>query len=288
MLQLEGKELVTVDQVFDMVNFKVEREQLINSKGVNTGYDTIFRKKDGITLGVVSRDYQLITHERALSQVMDLLEKKRLPKIKPVRIQVTHEGSRMFAQFRLNKKSELGIPTVSNPKVGDAISPGFVITNSYDRSLKFGAESFIYRLACSNGMTVRDDIYSERKRHTKSLDLDIMVERFVENFERFEDDIVPQVAALTTQILNPVSLEKELNMVPSWIQGEAIQYLEEGEWIRMEETDDGPELEVLKDISRWDLLNSYTYVMSHSITQNPKIAMELNRKISERFLGNAA
>lgn len=284
--QLEGKELKTTDQIIDTVGFSVDREELINAKGIDTGYDTIYKRKGGATLGVVSRDYHMITHRQAITQVMDILEKKKLPKIKPLRLQTTHDGSRMYAEFILNRKSDLGIPTVSNTKVGDMISPGFMITNSYDRSLRFGTESFIYRLVCSNGMVVQDKLFSERKRHTKALNLDSMIEKFVESFENFDKQIVPQVASLTTQILKPEDLQEELNIVPSWIQGEAIEYLEKGKWIGLETTDLGiEELQVIKDITRWDLLNAFTYVMSHSITQNPKTAMELNRKISERFLG---
>lgn len=284
--QLEGKELKTTDQIIDTVGFSVDREELINAKGIDTGYDTIYKRKGGATLGVVSRDYHMITHRQAITQVMDILEKKKLPKIKPLRLQTTHDGSRMYAEFILNRKSDLGIPTVSNTKVGDMISPGFMITNSYDRSLRFGTESFIYRLVCSNGMVVQDKLFSERKRHTKALNLDSMIEKFVESFENFDKQIVPQVASLTTQILKPEDLQEELNIVPSWIQGEAIEYLEKGKWIGLETTDSGiEELQVIKDITRWDLLNAFTYVMSHSITQNPKTAMELNRKISERFLG---
>lgn len=286
--QLEGRELKTLDQIFDMINFDVRREDLINSKGHDTSFDNIYKRSNGESLGVVSRDYQLITHDQALSQVINLLEKKKLPKIKPVRVRTTHNGSRMYAEFMLNRKSDLGLSTVSDHKVGDTISPGFMITNSYDRSLKFGASSYIYRLACANGMVVQEDVFGEKKRHTKGLDLDSMIERFVESFERFDEQIVPQVAALTDQFLSPTDLEKELNAVPSWIQNEAIQYLEEGNWLQLESDEGRPQLELIKDITRWDLLNSFTYVMSHSITTNPKTAMELNRRISERFLGNAA
>jgi hypothetical protein len=283
--QLEGKDLKTIDQILDVVGFGVEREELSNAKGIDTGFDTIYKRRDGQSLGVVSRDYQMITHEQAITQVMEILEKKKLPKIKPVRVQTTHGGSRMFAQFMLNRKSDLGIPTISNTKVGDMIAPGFMITNSYDRSLRFGTESYIYRLICSNGMVARDQLFSSRKRHTKSLDLDQMVETFVESFENFDKQIVPQVSALTTQILTADDFQDELNKVPSWIQGEAIDYLEKGNWIKLETTDAGTELEMIKNITKWDLLNAFTYVMSHSATQNPKIALELNRKISERFLG---
>lgn len=282
--QLEGKDLKSLDQIFEEVNFKVEREPIMNPKGFDTGFDTIYKKNDGLNLGVVSRDYKLITHEEALTRVITLLEKKKLPKIKPVRLQMTHDGSRMYAEFRLNKKSDIGITPVSNHKVGDMIAPGFMITNSYDRSLKLSTKSYIYRLVCSNGMVAQESLFSERKRHTKGLNLDSVVEKFVESFERFDEQIVPQVAALTNQILSPKDLEEELNSIPSWIQEEAINYLEKGNWLNLENDN----FELIKDITKWDLLNSFTYVMSHSLTTNPKTAMELNQKISERFLGNAA
>lgn len=285
--ELEKKEIKSVDEILDVVGFPVEREKLLNPRGKDTGYDSIFNKKTGDSLGVVGRDYQMITHRQALEQVMDVLDKNKL-KIKPLKVQTVENGSRLFAQFMVQKKTkELDIP-LRFREVGDKIAPGFMITNSYDRSLRFGTESYIYRLACTNGMLSQDVLFNKKKRHTKSLDVDSMVESFVEGFEQFDDQIVPQVEALTHQLVKPDDLQQELNEIPGWIQKEAIDYLIEGKWVNAKPTDSGMELELIDDLTRWDLLNSYTWVMSHSVTQNPKVAMDLNRKITDRFLGVAA
>lgn len=282
--ELEKAELKSMDEILDVVGFDVRRQELSNEKGIDTGFDTIYKKKGGASLGVVGREYQMVTHREALTQVRNVLEKNKL-KVKPLKVQLTDGGARMYAQFMLNKKTDLGITVRTDRKVGDYIAPGFMVTNSYDRGLRYGIELYVYRLRCTNGMVGKDLLFNERKRHTKGLDLDSMVEGFVQGFEKFDEVIVPQVAGLTTQLLTPKDLQEELNKVPGWIQGEAIEYLREGNWVNLQQLDDGLEVELIDDLTRWDLLNAYTYVMSHSVTQNPKVAMELNRKISDRFLG---
>ena len=155
------------------------------------------------------------SHEEALSHAIKLLQDKGLPKIKPVRLRTTHFGARMYAEFTTNKKSDLVIKDIGTPNSlsADLVSPGFVLTNSYDRSVQLTAQSYIYRLACSNGMVVQEDIFTHRVRHTKGLNLDQFLERFVESFERFDEEIVPQVAALAVQSVNSKELEKELNKI---------------------------------------------------------------------------
>ena len=274
--------LVTMDDVRKAVGFKVTRKELPNARGVDTGFDAIFRNDNGANLGVVSREYQMVEHQQALENVLNVFEKKKLPKVTPTDIQITDGGSKMFASFVLNKKSDIGVATKGNRNVGDIISPGFKIVNSYDRTIRLSLLSYVIRLICTNGVTANEELFTEKRRHTKNLDLDYMIEQFMNSFERFDDVVVPRIAEMAQAKVNPVILEKELNLIPGWIQDESLTYLEEGGWIKFSEKEGESEIEMVKAMTRWDLLNSFTYVTTHSQT-NPQRALEATREISERF-----
>ncbi len=210
-------------------NFPVEREESLNSQGFDTGFDNVFNASTGVNLGVVSREYKLVTHKEAIFNVVDTFKKNGLPGIEPVNVRMSGGGARMYAEFRFKQEMKLGIHAIEDPKVGDVIAPGFKITNSYDRSIKYEISAYILRLICTNGATVNDMLYSERKRHSKNLDIQQMVERFMEKFANFDRKVLPQVVALSRQQVNPVVLQEHLNEVPGFMQDEALDYLEHHE-----------------------------------------------------------
>ncbi len=274
MIQLDSK----IRRRFD---FPVEREAITNPSGKDTGYDMIYRTDTGTNLGVVSRDYKLIRHAEVIDEVLGLFQRKRLPEIEPLDVIVSAQGARLFASFKINKEADLGVALKSRNNVGDIISPGFMITNSYDRTIRFTLETFVFRLVCSNGMIAKEELFKQSQLHRRKLNIVETVERFIETFERFDDTIIPQLASMTERDVTPGRLEKELNSVPGWVQNETIEYLEKGGWINLEES--GKEIELVKKMSLWELLNGFTFVLSHSGSVSPERRLETTRLISERF-----
>jgi len=264
-------------------NFPVKREESFNSKGCDTGFDNIYNAKTGDNLGVVSREYKLVTHQEAIFNVLETFEKNKLPKVDPVRVRMSATGARMYAEFKFNQKIEVGVHASEDPKVGDLIAPGFKITNSYDRSVKYELSAYILRLICTNGATVNEQLYSERKRHSKNLDIQRLVEGFMEKFENFDKKILPQVVALSRQPVNPVILQKHLNDVPGFMQDEALDYLEKHKFVKFIDNDGETEIEMVKKMSSWDLLNTFTYTLSHSENIGEERRDGLSREVSERF-----
>ena len=264
-------------------NFPVEREESLNSQGFDTGFDNVFNASTGVNLGVVSREYKLVTHKEAIFNVVDTFKKNGLPGIEPVNVRMSGGGARMYAEFRFKQEMKLGIHAIEDPKVGDVIAPGFKITNSYDRSIKYEISAYILRLICTNGATVNDMLYSERKRHSKNLDIQQMVERFMEKFANFDRKVLPQVVALSRQQVNPVVLQEHLNEVPGFMQDEALDYLEHHKFIKFNNTEGTVELEMIKKMTSWDLLNTFTNTLSHSITISEERRNDLSHIVSERF-----
>ena len=264
-------------------NFPVEREESLNSQGFDTGFDNVFNASTGVNLGVVSREYKLVTHKEAIFNVVDTFKKNGLPGIEPVNVRMSGGGARMYAEFRFKQEMKLGIHAIEDPKVGDVIAPGFKITNSYDRSIKYEISAYILRLICTNGATVNDMLYSERKRHSKNLDIQQMVERFMEKFANFDRKVLPQVVALSKQQVNPVVLQEHLNEVPGFMQDEALDYLEHHKFIKFNNTEGTVELEMIKKMTSWDLLNTFTNTLSHSTTISEERRNDLSHIVSERF-----
>ena len=156
-----------------------------------------------------------------------------------------------------------------------------MITNSYDRTIKFTLETFVFRLVCLNGMIAKEELFKQSQIHRRKLNIVETVERFIETLERFDDTIIPQLASMTERDVTPGRLEKELNLVPGWVQNETIEYLEKGGWIRLEESK--KEIELVKKMTLWELLNGFTFVLSHSGSVSPETRLETTRLISERF-----
>lgn len=147
-------------------DFPVERETLKNRMGKDTGFDNIFNAQNGNSPGVVSRDYNLITHKQAVLDVLEDFDKAGLPKVEPTRIETSAAGSHLFATFRFITEFDLGLKAIEKPNVGDLLSPGFQIINSYDRSYKYSLNATMLRLVCTNGMTVNELLFGQSQRHT--------------------------------------------------------------------------------------------------------------------------
>ena len=74
-------------------DFPIVRENLPNSVGKDTGFDAIYRKDSGVNLGVVSKEYKLITHKDAINSVVRELEKRKFPPVKLISESTTNNGS---------------------------------------------------------------------------------------------------------------------------------------------------------------------------------------------------
>lgn len=130
-------------------------------------------------------------------------------------------------------------------------------------------------------MIAKEELFKHSQLHRRKLNIVETVERFIETLERFDDTIIPQLASMTERDVTPRRLEKELNSVPGWVQNETIEYLEKGGWIRHEESE--KEIEIVKKMTLWELLNGFTFILSHSGSVSPERRLETTKLISERF-----
>jgi len=126
-------------------DFEVAREPLRRLDGTPTEYDAIYRKRDGVQLAVVSKDYQLVTHREAVGFVEKLGEHWGQQVEWPV-IETSNQGKRLWAKANL--------PGLKFRVLGEDYFPQMVVGNAIDKTRSFTLDFGLFKLICSNGARV--------------------------------------------------------------------------------------------------------------------------------------
>jgi len=109
--------------------------------------------ENGKIYDIVSDRYELVLHETVVNTVRKILNDLNLDYEEEIK--VSFDGGFMVAEYLIDTKEILG----------DILKLGFVVTNSYNRTSGINITGFIYRLACKNGLVVREDIFGRRFKH---------------------------------------------------------------------------------------------------------------------------
>ena len=109
--------------------------------------------ENGKIYDIVSDRYELVLHETVVNTVRKILNDLNLDYEEEIK--VSFDGGFMVAEYLVDTKEILG----------DILKLGFVVTNSYNRTSGINITGFIYRLACKNGLVVREDIFGRKFWH---------------------------------------------------------------------------------------------------------------------------
>ena len=136
-------------------NFAVCKENLSTYWGECKTHKAVVRHDTGQIIGVVGKNYRLITHADVLNRV-----KKAIPDLENERITTCRNGAVMFAKY--------STPILKSVEVqkGDIVSFGLEVFNSYDMSMPVGFQFVAKRLVCLNGMTIPKSIAYISVKHT--------------------------------------------------------------------------------------------------------------------------
>lgn len=96
--------------------------------------------------------------------IVDALAAQGFTPAKVMENRVRLEAKRGFAKHMIRFRNSDILP-----QVGDLV-PEIVLTNSHDGTSAFQISAGMYRLVCSNGLTVGDDQMSVRQRHSGQVD----------------------------------------------------------------------------------------------------------------------
>ncbi len=169
-------------------NFKVIREELYRNDKTDIMHDVVYREDDGSQLSVVSRDYQLVTHEDAINFIARSLKELNI-KNEVNSIQLSNNGARLFYKitfpdYRFNAAEEVVNTAMDGDENKDELVPTITLVNSYDRSLPFALKYGAFRFVCSNGMYIGKIVQDEKIIHKfNNVNLEQMQKTLVENIE---------------------------------------------------------------------------------------------------------
>ena len=156
--------------------------------------------------------------------------------------------------------------SVGVPRVGDSISLGLRVENSYDGSSQFRLVLMAYVLSCTNGLVSPRHFTNYRMRHTACNEFRIPEAVSVLRAGMNElADIVPMVEALSEMPLSIELLSKVAQETP----------LPNGEWGHVAR-------ELGKANTAWDLMQTITHRLTHH--GRGRSSLQYQERIGEYFL----
>ena len=169
-----------------------EVEDLKDIAGLNN--DTLLvNKSTNARLGIVSKDYDVLTHRQAVDLTTDVIRE-------------IAKGDNRFEKFHINElhtlvkqngtqaKIEIEFPGINyeigktKNNVGDLINLTFTISNGIGSRTPFTISLGASRLVCSNGLTTNERIKGLRFIH-KNMDLEKLKDAVLEKFKGFSNVI---------------------------------------------------------------------------------------------------
>jgi hypothetical protein len=224
-------------------------------------YKAIVNPKTGKVFSIVSKDYKMIRHEKAVQRIESVINKH--PDLSKYRTDTEfyNHGGRMRRIYRFYE-----IPVEIKP--GDTINPELQLFNSYDTSWPFIVLLGAFRVVCSNGLVIGEKYLHLRKRHVYDFD---------------QMDIKKQVATALKRIKIQTNHWKnwaELSLTEK-IYADAIKDMKFGK-NAMKEIEDrtAQEAENFTDygfpiMSLWIFFNILTWHITHrAISLNHRVEME--------------
>lgn len=264
---MEHKNKPSISEVLEKISFPVKREMIINPAKKDTGMDMLFRGDNGEHLGVVSRDYKMVPHQESVEKTLEALKKEKVP-VEVKDFYMSGQGARIYLTLRFRQEMEI------IPGSKDLISPGAFLTNSYDRSLIYELKGFITRLVCWNGMTVMETLFGAARKHTKNLDIELIIAQFIKIIPNFKGVVVPRLREIAAIRVDSKMISEKLEEVPGWLQEETISYMKSRKMIEVETK--GDEIKIFPNsFTVWEFINSFTYVLTHTETSSFSRRMEL-------------
>lgn len=253
---------ITNSESLDVLDFPVQAQDLYRDGYVKLeGFKTIVRTDTGKALGIMRKNYQLVTHRQALTPIVEKLTGEGWNVNK---VGVEMSGSRAFVEL-LNKNE------LKPVKVGDLVGKRVTLLNSYDGTTSIRAEIGTFRLVCLNGMVrPSGDGMTQSLKHTSAVfeKLENMGVVFEEAFQRMflfytslVDKAVPKDIA--EKIIEVVAGKRKSDLIKNlWVAGRG---------------NDGRE-------TAWNLYNAITEYLTHNFKGSYETRTAKGRLAIDRLL----
>ncbi len=165
---------------YDEVLFPVDSRPIFVEGKVISTHKAIYRPDIEKTIAIVGIDYKILENARIFKTFEDSLRSSELDTTGMERIvELAKNGQKTYVRYRLPAHSV----NVGNRTDNTILE--FCAINSYDGSTSFTAFMGGYRLICSNGQVLGDDLSFLRGRHTKNLEIEKTADKFRIAAEKF-------------------------------------------------------------------------------------------------------
>jgi hypothetical protein len=149
--------------------FGVNRESLYRTDNTPVQHDALYRADNGQQLSVVSRKFNLITHQEAVQPVENVLNKMQIQG--SYKYELDKNGARLFAkitlpEYKFDPAVDMAVKNTAdgNPE-SDTYAPMLIVENAYDRGKSYNLSFGMYRFVCSNGVRIGKMIQKLSIRH---------------------------------------------------------------------------------------------------------------------------
>lgn len=260
--------------------------------------------EDGKIYDIVSDKYELVLHETVVNTVRKILKDLNLNYEE--KIKVNFDGSFMVAKYLIDTvEISKGLIDVENNETiykeyADILRLGFVVTNSYNRTSGINVTGYVYRLACKNGLVVREDIFGRKFRHYSFVatadyeELKKSIIAVVEEINKIPELIqfamketvspLDVVHFIETEFKNVTKLKKILYIKLSNELNVDFNY-----WVvlykELKKTKESERKEIIKnvdvpEVNLWDTINVMTELITHSRIDE-KVRYDLSKRVSK-------
>jgi len=223
-------------------------------------YKAIVNADTGKIFSIVSKDYRLIRHEKAIEQAEAAIQGN--PALGKYRV-VTgfyNDGGRMRRKY-IFPEIEVKI------QEGDMVNPELQLFNSYDTSWPFIVILGAFRFICTNGLVIGKKYLQLKKRHIFNFDEIDLKKQVSTALNRFELQ-TNQWKAWASRRLAPSTSKKVMKGMK--FGKKALDEIEQRIIQESKGFDDGFPI-----ISLWAFYNVLTWYISHrAVSLNHRVEME--------------
>jgi len=233
-------------------------------------YKAIVDADTGRIFSIVSQDYTLIRHEKAIDQIEATISKQKDLDRYDRAIEFYNGGGRMRCTYTFPKVSAAIAP-------GDNVNLQLHLFNSYDVTWSFTVILGAFRFVCTNGLVIGHKIFHIKKRHIYDLD-DLHIKGNIETATKRFFKQTKQWISLADVPLTPATYKKVMT---------AMQFGNGAtEMIQQKICDDasGYDNDEFPIISLWLFYNVLTWYITHAaVSLNHKVEMENRLRSAMRY-----
>lgn len=170
-------------EVLDSIPIFVKQPFKIGTSD-NKNFDVVVNTSKGdMPVAIVSKSYSLVQHRDILMIIKRAFEKLRYNVDETeCNLHLTEYGERMCLRIQFLKGK------IFDPGDGYPLIPQLHVRNSVDGNTSLSFELCWYRLICKNGLMFLDKESRFNKRHTKSLNLELLIKYLDKNISKVQQE----------------------------------------------------------------------------------------------------